>query len=53
MRAKQIADDWCWILDHVIQLGQTKCLPILGIRLSKLPKNRELIKTLSQLTYFQ
>ena len=42
MRAKQIADDWCWILDHIIQLGRTKCLLILGIRLSKLPKNRAL-----------
>ncbi len=42
MRPKQIADDWCWIIDHTIQLGRTKCLLILGIRLSELPKGRSL-----------
>ena len=42
MRAKTIADDWCWIIDHTIQLGKTKCLLILGIRLSELPKGRSL-----------
>jgi hypothetical protein len=42
MRTKQIADDWCCIIDHTIQLGKTKCLLILGIRLSELPKGRSL-----------
>lgn len=42
MRTKTIADDWCWIIDHTIQLGKTKCLLILGIRLSELPKGRSL-----------
>ncbi len=42
MRVKTFADDWCWIIDHTIQLGKTKCLFILGIRLSKLPKGRSL-----------
>ena len=42
MRPKQIADDWCWIVDHTIQLGKTKCLLILGIRLSEFPKGRSL-----------
>lgn len=42
MRAKTIADDWCWIIDHTIQLGKTKCLLILGIRHSELPKGRSL-----------
>ncbi len=32
--AKQIADDWVVILDHTCQLGNQKCLIILGIRLS-------------------
>ena len=41
-RPKTIADDWCWIIDHTIQLGKTKCLLILGIRLSELPKGRSL-----------
>lgn len=42
MRPKQIANDWCWIIDHTIQLGKTKCLLILGCRLSELPKGRSL-----------
>ena len=42
MRTKTMADDWCWIMDHTIQLGKTKCLLILGIRLSELPKGRSL-----------
>ena len=41
-REKVISTDWCWIADHTIQLGQTKCLLILGIRLSELPTNRNL-----------
>lgn len=42
MRPKTIADGWCWIVDHTIQLGKTKCLLILGIRLSELPVGRSL-----------
>lgn len=42
-RKKQKAGDWCWILDHTIQLGKTKCLLILGLRLSEYPdKGRQL-----------
>lgn len=33
-RAKEIADDWVIILDHTCQLGNQKCLIVLGIRLS-------------------
>jgi hypothetical protein len=33
-RPKQHADDWCWIIDHTIQIGPTKCLLIVGVRLS-------------------
>jgi hypothetical protein len=33
-RAKEHAEDWVWIVDHVVQLGQEKCLLIVGIRLS-------------------
>jgi hypothetical protein len=32
------ADDWAWIIDHSVQIGQDKCLVILGIRLANLPK---------------
>lgn len=33
-RSKEAADDWCWIIDHTIQIGTVKCLLIAGIRLS-------------------
>ena len=36
-RDKEQAEDWVWIVDHVGQLGQEKCLLIVGIRLSALP----------------
>lgn len=35
-RPKPHADDWVWIADHTVQIGQEKCLLILGIRLSSL-----------------
>ena len=34
---KARADDWAWLIDHSVQIGQDKCLVILGIRLSELP----------------
>jgi hypothetical protein len=36
-RAKEEGRDWVWIVDHVVQTGQEKCLLIVGIRLSTLP----------------
>ena len=36
MRAKEYAEDWVWIVDPVVQMGQEKCLFIVGIRLSAL-----------------
>lgn len=36
-RAKVHADDWVWIVDHTVQLGDDKCLVILGLRLRDLP----------------
>lgn len=35
---KEQATDWALIIDNSIQIGVHKCLVILGIRLSKLPK---------------
>jgi hypothetical protein len=32
-REKEEAKDWVWIIDHSVQLGDEKCLVILGIRL--------------------
>mgnify|MGYP000908879592 CR=1 FL=1 len=33
-RRKAQADEWIWIIDHTLQLGDCKCLIILGIRRS-------------------
>jgi hypothetical protein len=33
-RPQERADDWMWIVDHMIQLGDRKCLVIVGIRQS-------------------
>lgn len=38
-RPKEKADDWIWIVDHTVQWGKEKCLLILGIRQSNLPKS--------------
>jgi hypothetical protein len=32
------APDWAWLIDHSVQIGQEKCLVILGIRLQDLPE---------------
>lgn len=37
-RPKQVADDWIWIIDHTVQLGNVKCMVVLGIRQKHLPK---------------
>jgi hypothetical protein len=42
LRPKAIAADWVWMIDHSVQIGQCKCLVILGIRLSEFPKGRPL-----------
>jgi hypothetical protein len=36
-RPKEQATDWVWIIDHSLQLGEQKCLVIVGIRLSAVP----------------
>jgi hypothetical protein len=44
-RAKEMAEDWVWIVDHTIQSGDMKCLAVLGVRLSALDQER--VKPLS------
>jgi hypothetical protein len=41
-RPMRIADDWVWMADHSIQIGQCQCLVILGIRSRDLPEGRPL-----------
>ena len=38
------AEDWAWLIDHSVQIGQEKCLVILGIRLSDLPPRGECLR---------
>ena len=33
-RPKVQADDWIWIMDHTMQLGERKCLIVVGLRQS-------------------
>jgi hypothetical protein len=37
MKSLEPALDWIWLIDHSVQIGQEKCLVILGIRASMLP----------------
>jgi hypothetical protein len=41
---KARADDWAWLTDHSVQVGQDKCLVILGIRLSELPERGQSLR---------
>jgi hypothetical protein len=36
-RTQVKAEDWAWLIDHTVQIGQTKCLAIVGLRLVDLP----------------
>ncbi len=37
-RQQEWQDDWIFILDHTLKLGQEKCLLILGVREEQLKK---------------
>jgi hypothetical protein len=38
------ADDWAWLADHSVQIGNAKCLAIVAIRLRDLPKPGECLE---------
>ena len=38
------ANDWAWLTDHSVQIGQEKALAIVGIRLRDLPKPGECLQ---------
>ena len=44
-RASHKAEDWIWMADHSVQLGDMKVFVIVGIRQSQLPKDRPLQRT--------
>lgn len=33
-RAREMADDWVWLIDHTIQAGRGKCFVVFAVRLS-------------------
>ena len=35
VRPKERAEDWIWIVDHTLQIGEHKCLVVVGIRQSE------------------
>lgn len=39
MAPKEQGSDWAWLIDHSVQIGQEKCLAIVGIRLRDLPSS--------------
>jgi hypothetical protein len=41
-RPKVAADDWIWIMDHVVSKGIHKCFLVLGVRMSMLEERRDL-----------
>ncbi len=36
-REKQVAEDWVWVIDHTVQIGEEKTVLIVRLRLSCLP----------------
>jgi len=41
-RPKVVADDWIWIMDHVVSKGVHKCFLVLGVRMSALEEREDL-----------
>lgn len=37
-------EDWAWLIDHSVQIGQEKCLVILGLRVRELPAAGESLR---------
>ena len=46
---KAIADDWIWIMDHVVNRGEHKCFFVLGVRMSTLEQKKDLVLSLEDL----
>jgi hypothetical protein len=51
-RPKDATSDWCWIIDHVIAQGSTKCLAIMGVRCGILHQRNDWTLKLSDLEPF-
>lgn len=51
-RAKDNSSDWCWIIDHVIAQGSTKCLAVMGVRCDVLKQRNNWTLSLQDLEPF-
>ena len=51
-RAKAKDTPWCWMVDHVIGEGYTKCLAVIGVPMNDLINKTDLTLSLSQLEPF-
>ncbi len=51
-RPKHATSDWCWIIDHVIAQGATKCLSIMGVRYDVLHQRNDWTLRLQDLEPF-
>jgi len=52
-RPKEAADDWVWIVDHVVSKGMHKCFVALGVRMSALAKKGDLTVGLKDVEPFR
>ena len=37
LRPLKQADDWAYLIDHTVQIGEVKCFAVVGVQLSQLP----------------
>lgn len=51
-RPKELASDWCWIIDHVIAEGSIKCLAVMGVRCDALKQRNNWTLSLEDLEPF-
>lgn len=51
-RPKEPSSDWCWLVDHVIAEGATKCLAIVGVRCDILYQRNDWTLSLKDLEPF-
>lgn len=51
-RSKTQTSDWCWIVDHVVAEGSSKCLAVMGVRCDALKQRSNWTLTLEDLEPF-
>jgi len=44
LRPLKQADDWAYLIDHTVQIGEVKCFAVVGVQLSQLPYPRRCLQ---------